>query len=75
MLGELSASGRVTPRKGMGPQTFDRFAAIEFNLQQIDSELTAWIRQVTRAWAGYAAERSASRSSSATTSPGFFPRA
>ena len=61
LLGELSVSGRVSVRKGMGPQTFDRFAAIEFNLQQIDSELTARIREVDESLGKLRDELSATR--------------
>jgi hypothetical protein len=46
MAGTSDIAGRLSVRKGMGPQAADRFAAIEFNLEQIESELTERIREV-----------------------------
>jgi len=46
MAGTSDVAGRLSIRKGMGPQAFDRFAAIEFNLEQIENELRERIGEV-----------------------------
>ena len=46
--GEVDVAGRLSIRKGMGPRTFDRFAAIEFNLEQIEKDLQESMRQADR---------------------------
>jgi hypothetical protein len=43
MTGTADVAGSLSVRKGMGPQASDRFAAIEFNLEQIENELRASI--------------------------------
>ena len=44
----MDVAGSLSIRKGMGPQAFDRFAAIEFNLEQIEKELRESLRQADR---------------------------
>ena len=41
-----SLSGRASLRRGMGSRAFDRFAAIEFNLEQIEKDLGERIAEV-----------------------------
>jgi vacuolar-type H+-ATPase subunit I/STV1 len=46
MLASIESAARASVRKGMGPQAFDRFAAIEYNLTEIEKELRERIGEV-----------------------------